>query len=261
MRPYFTPLLLCALICCPRSPLMASPRTIHVFVALCDNANQGIVPVPATLGNGQDPKSNLYWGAMFGVKTFFGKSADWERITLSEKPVAPVLDRVLFKNRNSGDYLLAEAYDGARMRTCLINYFNALTGHDTIHFAATGNTVHFGGGADMVCFVGHDGLMDLALTANEVKDPVPGRSASTVVLCCYSERFFNEQIARANGKFVLGTRGLMAPEAYVLHAALGAWLGGKDTNAIREAAAHAYHTYQKCGVKAARHLFGAKAPG
>ncbi|MGC6431949.1 MAG: hypothetical protein ACON5F_12965 [Jejuia sp.] len=39
-------------------------KTIHVYVALCDNINQGIVPVPAKLGNGQDPKNNLYWGAM-----------------------------------------------------------------------------------------------------------------------------------------------------------------------------------------------------
>ena len=70
--------------------VQAAPRTVHVFVALCDNANQGIVPVPATLGNGQDPQRNLYWGAMFGVKTFFGKSADWKRIALHEKPVAPV---------------------------------------------------------------------------------------------------------------------------------------------------------------------------
>ncbi len=38
----------------------SNTETIHVFVALCDNQNQGIVPVPASLGNGQDPKSNLY---------------------------------------------------------------------------------------------------------------------------------------------------------------------------------------------------------
>ena len=28
-------------------------RVIHVLVALCDNENQGIVPVPASLGNGE----------------------------------------------------------------------------------------------------------------------------------------------------------------------------------------------------------------
>ena len=39
-----------------------STRSIHVLVALCDNINQGIVPVPPQLGDGQDPRNNLYWG-------------------------------------------------------------------------------------------------------------------------------------------------------------------------------------------------------
>src|SRR6188474_1339529 len=52
-------------------------KTIHVFVALCDNKYQGIVPVSAKIGNGQDAASNLYWGAAYGVKTFFSKSSEW----------------------------------------------------------------------------------------------------------------------------------------------------------------------------------------
>ena len=39
-------------------------RTVHVFVALADNLHQGIVPVPAKLGNGEDPEHNLYWGGL-----------------------------------------------------------------------------------------------------------------------------------------------------------------------------------------------------
>src|SRR5256885_8961765 len=37
----------------------SQPRTVHVFVALADNKNQGIVPVAAILGNGEDPQHNL----------------------------------------------------------------------------------------------------------------------------------------------------------------------------------------------------------
>src|SRR5262245_25297618 len=44
---------------------------IHVFVALADNVNQGIVPVSASLGNGDNPTTNLYWGAAFGIRSFF----------------------------------------------------------------------------------------------------------------------------------------------------------------------------------------------
>lgn len=43
-------------------------RTVHVFVALADNKNQGIVPVAASLGNGEDPARNLYWGSACGIK-------------------------------------------------------------------------------------------------------------------------------------------------------------------------------------------------
>ena len=39
-----------------------SAKVIHVLVALCDNENQGIVPVPAFLGNGEDTQRNLYCG-------------------------------------------------------------------------------------------------------------------------------------------------------------------------------------------------------
>jgi hypothetical protein len=34
-------------------------RTIHVLVALCDNAHQGIVKVPAGIGNGQPPATTF----------------------------------------------------------------------------------------------------------------------------------------------------------------------------------------------------------
>jgi len=49
---------------------LAEPKVIHVLVALCDNKYQKIVPVPQAIGNGQDPKNNLYWGAAYGFKTY-----------------------------------------------------------------------------------------------------------------------------------------------------------------------------------------------
>src|SRR6187551_3111970 len=55
----------------------AGLKTIHVFVALCDNEYQGIVPVPAKIGNGQDAATNLYWGCGAGVRTYFKNSKSW----------------------------------------------------------------------------------------------------------------------------------------------------------------------------------------
>ena len=71
----------------------SQPRTIHVFVALADNKNQGIVPVATMLGNGDDPQHNLYWGSAYGVKTYFARSADWLLVASSAKPRPEILER------------------------------------------------------------------------------------------------------------------------------------------------------------------------
>src|SRR5579864_6421135 len=85
-------------------------RTVHVFVALADNQSQGIIPVPAKLGNGEDPEHNLYWGSAYGVKTFFARGEDWSRIKCGEKPKVEILERCVFKHRASNVYLVADAY-------------------------------------------------------------------------------------------------------------------------------------------------------
>src|SRR5882672_280119 len=80
---------------------------VHVFVALADNEHQGIVPVSASLGNGDNPKTNLYWGAAFGVKTFLSKSKDWELVLSVPNPSSVILERCVFKHRRQNLYLIA----------------------------------------------------------------------------------------------------------------------------------------------------------
>lgn len=68
---------------------------------------------------------------------------------------------------------------------------------------------------------------------------------------------FLEQASGAPADIVayVGHDGLMAPEAYTLTVAIEAWVKTGDAASVREAAAQAYHKYQKCGIKAARRLF------
>ena len=47
----------------------------------------------------------------------------------------------------------------------------------------------------------------------------------------------------------------MAPESYVLKAALDGWIANESGEHIRSRAAEAYNSYQHCGLKAARGLF------
>jgi hypothetical protein len=73
--------------------------------------------VPARIGNGDDPANNLYWGAMFGVKTFFKRSGDWKLIAEARNPRAGILERLIFKHQFKEVYLIADAYQVARSRT------------------------------------------------------------------------------------------------------------------------------------------------
>jgi len=85
---------------------------IHTFVALCDNVNQGIVPVPGSLGNGDSAGTNLYWGAAFGVKTFFKKSKDWELVYEQQTLEPVILERCVFRHKRRNAFMIADAYRG-----------------------------------------------------------------------------------------------------------------------------------------------------
>src|SRR5688572_30505685 len=102
---------------------------IHVFVALCDNVNQGIVPVSASLGNGDNPQTNLYWGAAFGIKTFFDKNQNWIKVrSLSGPRSSQVLDRAIYKHGDHDIFLFADAYRGSEIRLATEHFLAASAG-------------------------------------------------------------------------------------------------------------------------------------
>jgi hypothetical protein len=87
------------IICSFHSATPENPKVIHVYVALCDNKYQGIVPVPEKIGNGQDTKNNLYWGCGYGVKMFFKNHAPaWKLLKLIKDPKDKILERAIFKH-------------------------------------------------------------------------------------------------------------------------------------------------------------------
>lgn len=235
-------------------------RVVHVFVALADNRHQGIVPVPAALGNGQDPKGNLYWGAMYGVRTWFARSPHWRRAAAAAPARGCVLDRVVFRGRGlpSDVYVVADAYDGSKMAQALADFFSAAAaGRRTeVPLDAGRRVLHAGGAADLICFVGHNGLMDARPAARPARSRRP-RHRAAVVLACKSREYFLAPLRRAGCPPLITTTGLMAPEAYTLEAIVRSWAAGETPARTREAAAAAYAKYQKCGLGAARRLFAA----
>jgi hypothetical protein len=230
-----------------------SIKTIHVFVALCDNKYQGIVPVPASIGNGQDPKNNLYWGAGYGVKAFFGKkSKDWELIVTQTNPSAYILDRLLFRHRSKNIYLLADAYDGQYIRQTTVDFLFASSGKNPVAMEYKDKKIYFGGASNLIAYVGHDGLMDFSIIQNFEGNP--DKKRETIILACYSKRFFSPHLMQTGASPLLWSTGLMAPEAYILHDAINAWVNNSSPEEIRTSASKAYSKYQKCSLKAAYNL-------
>jgi hypothetical protein len=226
---------------------------VHVFVALADNEHQGIVPVSASLGNGDNPKTNLYWGAAFGVKTFFTKSKDWELLTSVNSASPMILERCVFKHRRLNMFLIADAYRGREIAQATLDFLSAAAGTPGETIAVNRNvTIHGGGSAELLAYVGHDGLMDFQLPSAPVAHDKRERQA--IILACASKQYFSKMLERTGAKPLLWTTNLMAPEAYILSAALDGWSKHESDEQIRQRAAAAYNLYQHCGLKAARGL-------
>jgi hypothetical protein len=229
-----------------------SAKIIHVLVALCDNENQGIVPVPAFLGNGEDTVKNLYWGAMYGVKTYFSKSKSWTKLDTIANPKENVLERIVFKHKTQNVYLVADAYKGSKMRETIDDFFSATTGEKLENVKVGNETLQILGSANLVTFIGHNGLMDFKFERELIKKDEVQRDA--IILACASRNYFAEHLKKTNAQPLVWTSNLMAPESYILHDALDGWIIGETNVQIQTRAAAAYAKYQKISLKSAQKL-------
>jgi len=180
-------------------------KTIHIYVALCDNKYQGIVPVPEKIGNGQNPNSNLYWGCGYGIRTYFKKSAEWQLLK-TQKIDAIRLERLVFKHASKSYYLIADAYDGQFIQQCTEDFLESSAGlsKDTIHM--NDKTIGIAGNSSLVAYIGHDGLMDFELSSSFRN--IDDKKRDIIILACYSKHFFSPHLVNANVNPLVWTTGL-----------------------------------------------------
>jgi hypothetical protein len=226
-------------------------KTIHVFVALCDNKYQGIVPVPEAIGDGQNHNTNLYWGCGYGIRTFFKKSKEWKLLATRGKN-GIVYERLIFKHATKNFYLVADAYNGQYIKQCTKDFLNSSCGNLKDTLQIDGKTLGISGNASLLAYIGHDGLMDFQLS--ETFSNADNKKRNVIILACYSKHYFSPHLKDANVNPLLWTTHLMCPEAYTLHDALTGYVNGESNESVRERAAAAYAKYQKCTLKAAKKL-------
>lgn len=238
---------------------IGKPLVAHVIVALCDNEYQGIVPVPKAIGNGDDPYNNLYWGAGYGVKTFFRRSPNWRSISITTSSNSKVLDQVLFEreiNRNGERvtaYVFAEAWRGREIAAATEQFLNITRGNHQQTVEIAQSTIAVGSDAHLVAYVGHNGLMDFhpSKSQQNINDRL---ARSAVILACKSYNYFQPLIDSPTS-LLLTTRSFMAPEAYSLEAAISSWFEHSDKEKVAVDASKAYAKYQKISERSARSVF------
>lgn len=226
-------------------------KVIHVFVALCDNKYQGIVPVPAKIGNGQDADNNLYWGCAFGIRSYFKNSKNWK--LLKKYPIDSMkLERLIFKHTTADYYLVADAYNGKYIKQCTIDFLRSCAGIHKENLSVNNKSIGISGNAALISYIGHDGLMDFEL--NEKFENADNLTRKTIILACISKKYFAPYLSATKANPLLWSTGLMSPEAYTLHDALESYIKNEPGTNIRNSAAKAYSKYQKCSENASRKL-------
>jgi hypothetical protein len=235
------------------------PLVAHVIVALCDNQYQGIVPVPKAIGDGDDPNNNLYWGAGYGVKTFFRRSAEWKTIPIAASDNSKVLDQAVFKREISRNgkivtaYVFAEAWRGREIEAATEQFLKITQGNHQQRVNLDYAEIAVGSNAHIIAYVGHNGLMDFNAPALQ-KNPDDKLTRNAIILACKSHDYFKHLIDSPTS-LLLTTRSFMAPEAYSLEAAITSWFENSNKEKVVADASKAYAKYQKISEKSARTVF------
>ncbi len=213
-------------------------RTIGVYVALCDNVHQGIVPVPKAVGDGDDPDHNLYWGCAEGFMGVFGKCPNWKKEPTINLSSPDVLRTHSCRHVSGKAALTAFAYRGSAIEQCLKDFKAAICQ----------------GKFDLVVYLGHNGLMDFYLPGTA---PEAGRKKTPecMVMCCMSQRYFCKHIEFMQATPILLTTSLMYPGSFILRDVLEEWIKNSGIKAYRAAAGRAYAANQKIPLKAATGVF------
>lgn len=242
------------------------PLVVTSIVVLCENRH--VACGSDGLGNGDAPDNNLYWGALYGLRTWFSRpGSGWEEMPLAEglepREEAIVEARVFrkmyeasgtWRSRGVGDafpvYLVALAYRASSSTRALEDYFGAVSGASPrVIELASGEKLHAGGDGHVVGFVGHNYLMGRSqqwLASDAHREAL--RPIATFVLACDSEPYFGPRLDGESIVRLVMTHEFMAPEAYSLEAILDGLALGIAADDIRMEVVQAY-----AGIQAANY--------
>jgi hypothetical protein len=229
------------------------PVVVHAVVSLTDNEHQGIVPVSKRLGNGDDLDNNLNWGAAYGFRTYFSKQKGWKRIFEKKDVDEIIMERLVYQFRDKNIFLVGDAYRGKNIKNAVRDFLRFIqTADHTVAIKVNESlTVEAGSRADLVAYLGHNGLMDFFLEGSNKTRKIP---CDAVIISCFSKKYFQTLIEDSACYPLIWTTNYITAESYTLHGVIEKWIEAGTKASIRTNAAKYYAKYQNVSLKSAMGL-------
>lgn len=239
------------------------PLVITVHVALC--SNRSIWCGSKKLGNGDKPRTNLYWGGASGLTAWFRyRRKGYKQVFRDGGDGKVVVDRVVYRRRVGwiskrwkrfgvtkpfDVYLVGLAYRGRHIGKAVDALIRqTATGAGSTLKLKTGKTIAIGGRGHLVGYAGHNYLMD---TGGRWKWPkiTRKRPVGYFMLACMSAQYLAPRLTHKLTHAVLLTRVFMYPGAFTIDGLIRALSFAQRQRAVFRKGCAYYARYSK--VKAA----------
>lgn len=228
--------------------------TVTLHVGLTDGEGK-----PSKFTNGNDPRTNLCWGALYGVDTHMANAAGWRRIYGDRGDGARIIRRSVFARRVTASaewvaagvdqsfdvYVLANAWPSSRLRDAMSQPIRDACADGPVVITHDGMSLAFGSASCMVGYLGPNAMADAYWDPFEACKSGGHSRIGLFYLSSMSAVYLYDSAVRHGFYPVLFARLPIVPEAYLFDGMMQALLQGELDKGFLDSAASAYAKYQK----------------
>lgn len=223
------------------------PLRIRIYVALCDNDSQGIVPVKnRAICDGDDAARNIYWGTSGGLSGYLARKG-WRRMPTDSDAVpsnGAVAVHAHWRGRRWVGRRLRSLAPGIPRRVDVqieaLAYRGAAIRDAMADYIADVHSVHSDDAAPHVIgYMGHNYLLDTdePLIPPPASNPAEPAPVGVFALSCFGHQSIRPSITRAGAAILLLNRGLTYPGAWTVDGLVEGLSRGADARRLHRIAA------------------------